>query len=750
MNRKHMKWIICNVLLWISLLSSKANELLIPGIDTAYKEQIIKAGTEKLNALILQNENYIKAGKTDKLSFVVNVNPEDYIADISLNNKPNFLSSATVEGGYNARLNQVFQSEGIECYFILINYFDVKMTAEMPTTYLLSDIFSAGTFFDKNSNIQTLKSYHSSITNNILSASSGSNRKRYAVSFANYYSAEFNNSTGGTGCFRLYTVHKVEPSNSPVIAYFDDIYNYYKGYLRKDQIFLNETSRDLIVDKMITDFEKSVKNYKKKALIVHTNTINDLKTILSFFSNEDYQLLSNKERTHIFKIFCGGAIWHTTEIEILNVLNTVPRDSANIILTDLISVDVNGKRLLKHFFDGFQQGNYQDMVKRITQLVGNSTLYQHNLPDVETALIQNQISPAWSKVFEWSDCSTSTMYFDEQNTDECKRPSHWKHAEKRYHTITMSNIGMVEINGKYKNVTNSIDANGQTVVEIKDITPSSLHPYDLVFLVDKSTIDGLNDITDNSGGTMVVPACFLVYAKDKAFNRDLFEATMALTSVVGPEEILASKLISKLPGFKRLLKFVRKADVLVGLADDLVRGVSKTSFKSSFSASDEIAEQAWLLFKEEKWTELENLINVNQLNGGWPPNYGFKNITKVENSSDLSGKVFDRFQGYENLGGSFASPVYEGEGVGELVFTYDSRALSSQIPENTFYIKFKFKNNLPQGLKFEYGEAIPWFNTMGNADQVKSTINFNNLVEGVHYEVLEKLKFVNGNWISIP
>ena len=36
--------------------------------------------------------------------------------------------------------------------------------------------------------------------------------------------------------------------------------------------------------------------------------------------------------------------------------------------------------------------------------------------------------------------------------------------------------------------------------------------------------------------------------------------------------------------------------------------------------------------------------------------------------SELSGKTFDRFQGYENLGGGFASPVNTGEGVGDLVF----------------------------------------------------------------------------------
>lgn len=187
--------------------------------------------------------------------------------------------------------------------------------------------------------------------------------------------------------------------------------------------------------------------------------------------------------------------------------------------------------------------------------------------------------------------------------------------------------------------------------------------------------------------------------------------------------------------------------------NETVRGVSKSDFLNSveaFAIDKQLLDEAWVYFKNENWSSLENLINTNNINGGWPPNNGFKNITHTEGSNDLAGKTFDRFQGYEDLGGSFASPVYTGEDVGDLVFTYDSRALNTQIPEGTFYLKFKFKNNLPQDLQFEYGEAIPWFNAAGNADQIKSNYNFNNLIEGVHYDVVEKLVYQNGQWVTAP
>ncbi|MFN8114498.1 MAG: hypothetical protein U0W65_00175 [Bacteroidia bacterium] len=570
MRDKYIWHYLIFILCLLKVVNSYSNTYSI--IDSLTQDRIVKKGKLKLYEQIQQNDSYIKEGKTDKLNFVVTLTPEDYITDIAVSNRPTFVSSTAAETNFNSRLNQIYQDEGIECYYLLINYFDVKMAAEMPETSKLEDVFKEGSFYDKNSNIQNLKLAHESITLGILYGQNNSNRKKYVVSIANYCCAEFNNATGGTGCFKLYTINSVKPQNSQAVAYFDEIYDYYKGYLKNDESFKTEVGRDLTVDKMITDFEKSVKNYKKKALILQTNTTNDLKTILSFFSTQDYQLLSNEERTHILKVFCGGLIWNTTETEILSILNTTPNNSVNTILNNLITIDVNSKRLLKHLFDGFQQGNYRSLVTRLCQMVGNSTLSQYNLPEVEAEIQANQISPSWSRVFEWSDCSNTTMFMEEANTDECKRPSHWKHAEKRYFTITMNSLGAIEINGKIKKVENVISSNGAYNVTLENISPSTLNPYDLIVFVDKSTIEGLNDITETSGGTMVVPALFLVYAKDKAFNSDAFDAAMTLTSIVGVEEILAGKILAKLSGFKRLLKVFRKTEVVVqggSIAEDI-------------------------------------------------------------------------------------------------------------------------------------------------------------------------------------
>jgi hypothetical protein len=171
--------------------------------------------------------------------------------------------------------------------------------------------------------------------------------------------------------------------------------------------------------------------------------------------------------------------------------------------------------------------------------------------------------------------------------------------------------------------------------------------------------------------------------------------------------------------------------------------------KTVSNATQEQKEAAYHLWGQNKWQELYDLFNPiggSKINDGWPPFNGFKEIIKKEKGSQLANKMYDRFQTYDNLGGGFASPVYGNEGVGDLVFTYDSRALKDRITEGTRYVKFKIKNSVNPNLEFEYGEAIPWFNLSGNADQIKSSINFSSLKKDVDYEIIEVLKYQGGQW----
>jgi hypothetical protein len=207
-----------------------------------------------------------------------------------------------------------------------------------------------------------------------------------------------------------------------------------------------------------------------------------------------------------------------------------------------------------------------------------------------------------------------------------------------------------------------------------------------------------------------------------------------------------SEIVNELQKAKKALNNAKNIKELVH------RNVSYEDFIKTFKATDEQHKIAFKLWGEEKWDELYKFFKENRINEWngvvWPPFNGAKSILKVERGEELAGKVFDRFQvgkDAEKLDGRFASPVLNSaEGVEDLVFTYDSRALSNPITEGTYYYKFKMKKGLPSNLEFEYAEAIPWFKLQGTADQIRSSEKFSEISE--HIEIIEVLKFEKGKW----
>lgn len=185
-------------------------------------------------------------------------------------------------------------------------------------------------------------------------------------------------------------------------------------------------------------------------------------------------------------------------------------------------------------------------------------------------------------------------------------------------------------------------------------------------------------------------------------------------------------------------------------AVELVRGVLKNDFMDSvtdFANNPRLANEAWELFKNENWSALENFIISNNINGKWPPNFGFANITKREMGTELNGKIFDRFQKKNSLEGSYASPVSEGS-----IYTLASRALGVNyddlvdLGQSYYYFKFKIIN-ATDDISIDYGDAIPWFNEIGGATQVKTSKRFEKYLDKI--DILEKWEFKNGVWTQI-
>jgi hypothetical protein len=211
---------------------------------------------------------------------------------------------------------------------------------------------------------------------------------------------------------------------------------------------------------------------------------------------------------------------------------------------------------------------------------------------------------------------------------------------------------------------------------------------------------------------------------------------------------LTKNLDNLSPAEKQLVSEQEKVWKALGIVDKLVdvvyRNIKYEDFIKTFTATEDQYKEAYKLWGQEKWDELYQYFKTNKLNDGWPPYNGAKNILKTETGNQLNEKVFDRFQKYEDLSGGFASPVPNNS-----TYTIQSRALGvnydemEELGQSYYYIKFKIKDAFPD-LNFEYGEAVPWFNELGGAVQIKSSKNFRDIKSNI--EILEKWRFNAGKW----
>ena len=161
----------------------------------------------------------------------------------------------------------------------------------------------------------------------------------------------------------------------------------------------------------------------------------------------------------------------------------------------------------------------------------------------------------------------------------------------------------------------------------------------------------------------------------------------------------------------------------------LAKGIRKIDFLNSVEdfknpANGLLGDQAWDLWKSEKWSELEDLFKKNNLNFDtrrnvyWPPNRGFIDFD-IEPLA--LGNEFDRYGGYFDKGvfidgGNFVSP----NGA-----SFGSRALPAQTL-NEPYRKYKVIKEIP-GVK--KGTSAPWFGQEGMGTQYELPYSIDELLK---------------------
>lgn len=193
-----------------------------------------------------------------------------------------------------------------------------------------------------------------------------------------------------------------------------------------------------------------------------------------------------------------------------------------------------------------------------------SCFTKNNLPTSNTDYSNLQTSAFtpnnnWYRTFEWTDCwnrinPANPNDPNNVSTDACV----WTPFEKRFSNVTVLDNGKIKVDFAYHSGEEAIGNPEDTnFTPIKTHT-ESYQPYDLIVFVNKSGIESINEAT--TGGVVIVPALFLKYAYDKAFNQQLYDAastTMTIAGIFGIDEVmLASKALSRVPKIKSMIKWI--------------------------------------------------------------------------------------------------------------------------------------------------------------------------------------------------
>ncbi|WP_299180620.1 glycohydrolase toxin TNT-related protein [uncultured Chryseobacterium sp.] len=144
--------------------------------------------------------------------------------------------------------------------------------------------------------------------------------------------------------------------------------------------------------------------------------------------------------------------------------------------------------------------------------------------------------------------------------------------------------------------------------------------------------------------------------------------------------------------------------------------------------SEEIAKQAYDLFKSKKWQQLEQLFKEHKLNDNWPPNRGATGTIETTLKKD---GVFDRYGGWIDDNGNFQD---KGTFAGKDGTPYSDRALPKGTDSKP-YTRYEILKDIPG---VNEGEIIPWFGEKGGGIQYELPASINDLIKEGYIRPISK------------
>lgn len=280
----------------------------------------------------------------------------------------------------------------------------------------------------------------------------------------------------------------------------------------------------------------------------------DIKEYLEVLPNGLMQNLSLAARTCALRKSSEnniyGDLWGlglAQEPMIIKLINTTPINQSNGLLNNLIapSNNISGKSLLTKIINGVHDGfgnNYGDLIRAITEVVGNSSDEKYGLPQMPS--LANYIGKTKqefdavlkqynSRIINWGGSDGEYI----SRTGQLIRiyDPEWLEDEFRYTQFgfNLNDNGTIHFQGTKKKLTAVIDNTKTHEIEAISIPAQDINPFTLIYFTNNTDFVLNGGLTGN-----VVPAIFLIYAKDKGFNQTSVKAAVStldiLTIFTGP------------------------------------------------------------------------------------------------------------------------------------------------------------------------------------------------------------------------
>ncbi len=294
-------------------------------------------------------------------------------------------------------------------------------------------------------------------------------------------------------------------------------------------------------------------------LIGSFTTAKDLYEYISDFTYCDYGYLSTAQRVHIFKTLAAASINDDYERVLLSVLGSLGEhpESINDFLTALVNPvnNVNGVSLLYRLFDDFddwEDHTYTQLVKRLSTLVGKSSLPDIDFPDYSGYATYY---PDRRMFILDANC------YDNVSPNELSGCYSWLPGFKRYSKIDMLPNGSIQVKSKTKGTEPQLNGNGSTYYNFTT-DDYVLPPYQLISFADNSDLEEISEFAVADGNNVVVPACFLEYAMYAKFKQSSWKNVAIAADVLlvasGAAEISAAmKAFRSASGINRIIRGAR-------------------------------------------------------------------------------------------------------------------------------------------------------------------------------------------------